>query len=218
MGDEYPEADIQGIDLSPIQPEWVPPNVRFILDDAEAEWVYSESTLDYVHLRHMTSSIRDWPLLVSRAYKALEPGGWIEMQELMFDLRCDDDSVGPQNLVADFFHHMKRGLSTFGVDLLAMRHNMKYLLDAGFVNVREIPCKVPLGPWPKDPKMKTIGIYNRSMVYDALSGVAIKPFTHGLKWSQEAIELYLVGVRKDLMDNTQHGYIPFHVVIGQKPK
>ncbi|KAK2761520.1 methyltransferase domain-containing protein [Colletotrichum kahawae] len=32
MGDE---ADIEGIDLSPIQPPCVPPNVRFIVDDAE---------------------------------------------------------------------------------------------------------------------------------------------------------------------------------------
>lgn len=218
VGDEYPEADVQGIDLSPIQPQWVPPNVHFILDDAEAEWVYPENSLDYIHLRHMTSSIRDWPLLVSRAYEALAPGGWIEMQELMFDLRCDDDSIRPGNMVAGFFDNMKKGLESFGVDLLAMRKNQQFLLDTGFVHVQEVPRKVPIGVWPKGQKMKTIGLYNRSMIYDALSGVSIKPFKHGLKWPQEEIELYLVGVRKDLMDSSQHGYIPFHVVIGQKPE
>lgn len=218
MGDEYPEADVQGIDLSPIQPQWVPPNVRFIVDDAEAEWLYPEASLDYIHLRHMTSSIRDWPLLVSRAYQALKPGGWIEMQELMFDLRCDDGSLRPGNLVADFFGNMKEGLTAFGVDLLAMRHNRQYLVDAGFVHVDEVPRKVPLGTWPKDAKMRTIGLYNRSMVYEALSGVSIKPFKHGLGWSQEKIELYLIGVRKGLMDSTQHGFLPFHVVVGQRPQ
>jgi hypothetical protein len=166
----------------------------------------------------MTSSIRDWPSLVSRAYRALKPGGWIELQEIMFKLGCDDGTLRPGNQAGAFFENMKTGLKAFGVDLLAMRYNQQYLIDAGFVNVHETPFKVPLGPWPKDPKMKTVGLYNRSMINDALSGVSIKPFKHGLKWTQEEIEIFLVGVRKDLMDRTQHAYIPFHVIIGQKPE
>lgn len=68
VGDLYPEAEVLGIDLSPIQPSWVPPNVRFLVDDAEAEWLHPPETFDYIHIRHMTSSIRDWPKLVSQAY------------------------------------------------------------------------------------------------------------------------------------------------------
>jgi len=68
VGDEYPEADVLGIDLSPIQPNWLPPNVRFLVDDAEAEWVQPPNSLDYVHVRHMASSIRDWPKLLKQAY------------------------------------------------------------------------------------------------------------------------------------------------------
>jgi hypothetical protein len=28
VGDRYPSAEITGLDLSPIQPTWVPPNVK----------------------------------------------------------------------------------------------------------------------------------------------------------------------------------------------
>jgi hypothetical protein len=35
VGDLFPAANVLGIDLSPIQPEWVPPNVRFMVDDVE---------------------------------------------------------------------------------------------------------------------------------------------------------------------------------------
>jgi hypothetical protein len=35
VGDQYPIANILGIDLSPIQPIWVPPNVRFMVDDVD---------------------------------------------------------------------------------------------------------------------------------------------------------------------------------------
>lgn len=38
MADAYPAATITGIDLSPTQPSWVPPNVRFEVDDFTDEW------------------------------------------------------------------------------------------------------------------------------------------------------------------------------------
>lgn len=34
MGDKFPEAQIIGTDLSPIQPAFVPPNVRFFVEDS----------------------------------------------------------------------------------------------------------------------------------------------------------------------------------------
>ena len=33
MGDEFPWAEVVGVDLSPIQTELVPPNVHFFIDD-----------------------------------------------------------------------------------------------------------------------------------------------------------------------------------------
>ncbi|KAF7556943.1 hypothetical protein G7Z17_g988 [Cylindrodendrum hubeiense] len=187
MGDEYPEADVLGIDLSPIQPSWVPPNVRFMVDDAEAEWLHAPGTFDYIHIRHMTSSIRNWPNLVTQAYQALKPGGWIELQELRFVLECDDGTVRNDSQVLDFLNNVKKGLAEFGVDLLGMQKNKQNVLDAGFVNVEEEVLKVPLGVWPKDPKMKTIGLYNRSMIADGLHGISMGPFTRGLKWTPEEV-------------------------------
>ncbi len=34
MGDEFPQSQIVGTDLSPIQPENVPPNVSFFIEDS----------------------------------------------------------------------------------------------------------------------------------------------------------------------------------------
>lgn len=36
MGDEFPNADITGTDLAPIQPNEVPPNVNFYVEDSYA--------------------------------------------------------------------------------------------------------------------------------------------------------------------------------------
>jgi len=53
MGDEYPSAEIIGVDLSPHQPDWVPPNVRFEVDDIESEWLWPKASMTMVHARHM---------------------------------------------------------------------------------------------------------------------------------------------------------------------
>lgn len=73
MGDEYPSADILGIDLSPIQPVWVPPNVRFIVDDVEADWVQPANSLDYIHVRGMGTAIKNFPRLMEQAYTCVAP-------------------------------------------------------------------------------------------------------------------------------------------------
>lgn len=69
MGDEYPEAAVTGIDLSPIWPDWVPPNVKFVVDDAEAEWFHEPDSFDFIRLGNMAPSIQEWPKLFESAYK-----------------------------------------------------------------------------------------------------------------------------------------------------
>lgn len=69
VGDEYPGAEVIGIDLSPIQPTWVPPNVRFLVDDAEADWMSSPNSLDFIHARHVCMAIKDFPRMVQQAHE-----------------------------------------------------------------------------------------------------------------------------------------------------
>jgi hypothetical protein len=40
VADKYPSATVEGLDLSAIQPTYVPPNLKFIINDIEEEWVY----------------------------------------------------------------------------------------------------------------------------------------------------------------------------------
>ncbi|RCI16246.1 hypothetical protein L249_2586 [Ophiocordyceps polyrhachis-furcata BCC 54312] len=51
-----------GMDLSPpIQPDWVPENVEFFVDDFEDDrgWGYAANSFDYIHVRHTTHSIKN---------------------------------------------------------------------------------------------------------------------------------------------------------------
>lgn len=46
----------------------MPPNLKFIVDDAEDLWVYHDK-FDYIHLRLMAGTIADWPNFFRQAYE-----------------------------------------------------------------------------------------------------------------------------------------------------
>lgn len=74
FADEHPESQVIGVDLSPIQPQVVPPNLQFQVDDVEEPWIYSQK-FDLIHARSMIGSLADWPKLLAQAYENLAPGG-----------------------------------------------------------------------------------------------------------------------------------------------
>lgn len=63
-----------GTDLSPIQPELVPVNLVFHIDDVELEWEM-EGTQDFIHGRNMLGSIGNWQLLFEYIFEILRLGG-----------------------------------------------------------------------------------------------------------------------------------------------
>ncbi|KAI5455628.1 S-adenosyl-L-methionine-dependent methyltransferase [Mariannaea sp. PMI_226] len=89
MADAYPCTEIIGIDISPVQPSWVPPNCTFHVDDAQLEWTFTPESIDFVHIRALYGSISDWNKLYDQAYKTMTPGGWIEDFEMNITLYSD---------------------------------------------------------------------------------------------------------------------------------
>ena len=78
---------------------------------------------------------------------------------------------------------------------------------AGFTNIVEEVLRCPIGIWPKDKTFKLAGLFWRTAIIDGLEGVTKRPIGRGLGWSNAEIEVYLVGVRKSLMDATFHSYM-----------
>ncbi|KAE9573266.1 hypothetical protein CGMCC3_g10588 [Colletotrichum fructicola] len=73
--EDHPEVEVYGVDLSPTQPDFVVPNVKFEIDDIDEEWTYSQP-FDYVHSRFMTSSVSSWKEYLTKCYDNLAPGGY----------------------------------------------------------------------------------------------------------------------------------------------
>ncbi|THX51695.1 S-adenosyl-L-methionine-dependent methyltransferase [Aureobasidium pullulans] len=217
MGDHYPSAQITGVDLSPIQPDWVPPNVNFIVDDIASEWLYPENHFDMIHARHMGVAIKDWDHVLASAYTHLKPGAWLEFCEFDYWPSCDDGTMTEDNLHFKWHVLVTEGMIKAGVDLHAALTLKDRITKAGFKNVTERIMKVPLGSWAKNPLLKKVGSYMHAVLYDGLQGICMGPLTRGLGWSRDQVELYLPGVRKDLNNMSVHTYYSLHVITAQKP-
>ncbi|KAJ5287075.1 hypothetical protein N7478_002761 [Penicillium angulare] len=51
MAENFPQAHVIGNDISPIQPGWTLPNVEFIVENFEDEWLYEHDSFDFIHAR-----------------------------------------------------------------------------------------------------------------------------------------------------------------------
>jgi ubiquinone/menaquinone biosynthesis C-methylase UbiE len=93
MADQFPSAEVIGTDISPTQPNWVPPNLQFQIDDAQLDWTFPDNHFDFIHLRYMQGAIDDWPKMYRQMYRHLKPGGWFQHLEPGLEMGSDNPNV-----------------------------------------------------------------------------------------------------------------------------
>ncbi|KAJ6015415.1 hypothetical protein N7540_010006 [Penicillium herquei] len=143
FADSHPGAEVIGTDLSPIQPSWVPPNLRFIVDDAESPWLFNSTRpFDFIHIRDLGGSIADWPRLLEQAYTNLKPGGWIELQEFEVTLKSDNDSLRLAPTLCEFLGRLQQASEAFHRPMNIAEGHRQGLVEAGFEDVRDEVYKV----------------------------------------------------------------------------
>ena len=178
MGDAYPSATIRGVDLSPTQSDWVPPNVYFEIDDAEEEWTYSQP-FDYIHSKIMAGSIRDWPAYVKQIFDNLKPGGLVEFADWDYTPFMPDGNPDTRENAVVQWHRlmMDTCLEKTGATTKPGPSIKQWVIDAGFTDVEEVVHKVPIGGWAKDPKLKEIGRYYKFSLDEGIEGISLALFT-----------------------------------------
>ncbi len=217
FADQFPSAIVTGTDLSPIQPTWIPPNCRFEIEDCTQEWTFDEDFFDYIHVRCLFGSIADWPAFYREAYAHLEPGGWFEQVEYSVDWICDDESIPPGHIFRESSSRYVEAGELMGKTFEILDLQKAYIEQAGLVNVVETRYKMPLGPWPRDPRLKEIGRWHLHEAYQGIEGWTLALFTRVLGWSFERVQVFLAQVRQGFKDKSVHAYTRVSVVYGQKP-
>ena len=217
VADQYPNANVLGIDLSPIQTSWVPPNLKFMVDDAELEWLYPPNHFDFVHTRHMVTAIRKWDLIIESAFTHLKPGGWLELHEIDHMPHSLDGTLATDSYLLQYWMLITEACKNMHLDLRPHTRLADMMRAAGFFNVTERIFFTPIGPWARNQQLREIGLYWRSVLLAGLESIALGPLTRGLKWSKEEVDVLVAEVRQAYMDKRIHSYMPFYIIYGQKP-
>ncbi|KAI8631077.1 S-adenosyl-L-methionine-dependent methyltransferase [Xylariaceae sp. FL1651] len=215
MGDRYPDATILGIDLSPIQPTSVPPNVSFQIDDVEDTWVH-DNDYDFIHMRESSGYMRSTPTVIQSALAHLKPGGWFELQEFHWIAEKEDGTIDPKIPVNTYMDYMIEVGRAEGRYIPIVPTIGELMEQAGFVDIEKKTFRVPYGTWPRNSVERRRGAYlsvNAELLLPTSSRLL---GTIGM--TPDQAETLFANVTGMFRDNSVHCFATYYVWYGRKPE
>ncbi|KAH6918517.1 S-adenosyl-L-methionine-dependent methyltransferase [Coprinopsis sp. MPI-PUGE-AT-0042] len=180
MADEFPSAEVLGLDICPIQP-------RFEICDLEDAFLpYPSASFDLIHARDIQLGVRDYPRLLKEIARLLRPGGLVLLIESDLEPVVAQEgssstvNVASHGSVGASFHTLwsvfreclkgppssssaaKRDHSGSSkhseIDPMRPRHLSRMLADTGLYEaITTRQANIPVGFWPRDPHLLTVG-------------------------------------------------------------
>ncbi|KAG9253080.1 S-adenosyl-L-methionine-dependent methyltransferase [Emericellopsis atlantica] len=212
FADLHPDAEVIGVDLSPIQPDFVPPNLVFEIDDLEKEWTWT-TRFDFIFARMMLGCFQDLPGMIKVAYDNLEPGGYLELQDMALPALSDDGTLAPDSYLAKWCKACLDAGENLGRPVFPVTEYKNYLAAAGFEDIVEVQKKWPTNTWPREREHKELGAWAYANIAGGLDGLSLAHFTRGLGWTPEETRVFCAEVRKDLKNPKIHAYWPMYVPV-----
>ncbi|KAF5567490.1 methyltransferase [Fusarium napiforme] len=218
FADKHPGCEVIGTDISPIQPSWVPPNVKFEIEDFNQDWTFPSESFDYVHLRYLVGCVPNWDYIFEQAFKVLKPGGWVESFEASAIIESDDDSVKPDSALAQWGPIFVKASKTIGNTFTVVGDGLQRpgVEKAGFADVKQWDSKVSHSS-VIDPKLKQIGQFGELFSTQDTEGLVLF-VANTLGWTPEEVHVYIAKFRREIRDRRNHPYIRLRAVWARKPE
>jgi hypothetical protein len=131
-------------------------------------------------------------------------GGWAEFQDFDLQYYSEDGSLTEDHDTLKWLGQLLPACRKIGRDPCPGPSLEKWVKDAGFTEVVHQKFRFPIGPWPKDPKLKEIGMYNLSQCLQGLEAFSLRLFCDVLGWRHEEVLVLCSKVRKELKDMNIH--------------
>ncbi|KAJ5769563.1 hypothetical protein N7520_004122 [Penicillium odoratum] len=217
IAEKFPQAHVIGNDISPIQPNWSLPNVEFIVENFEDEWLYKPNSFDFIHARLLAGCVADWPKFIQTIFQHVKPGGYFEIQESAVWAWSDDGSLKTDSPLLQYVQALDTAGKYMGRELNIYDKLRDWLLAVGFEDVQQSTYFLPYSPWPRDPYLKELGKYQAVQVNQAVESYGLRLLTQVLGWGEDPSRVYQALVKKQLKDKSLHAYVKEVVVYGRKP-
>ena len=118
----------------------------------------------------------------------------------------DDGTIQPDSIFDKWGKVSLQAGDAFGKSLRRVEENRQGLIDAGFEGVVEHRYKLPITGWPKDRRLKQMGIFNQLQWEHGIEGWCLFLLTNYLNWKKEEVMIYVAQMRQMLRDKHVHAY------------
>lgn len=218
LGREFPEAEVIGVDISPVPNRHEKPdNVTFVqgnvLELAKSnDRRFQPGTFDYVYHRLLVLGITDWPGYIATVLSLLAPGGWSEMQDL--DLTLLGDNGTNKADAWWFFRLVNEDCKAVGLDISIGSKLSSYMKDTGnLTNISELVFKLP---FVVSDDVADAEIKNKSMEKNLASNRALVKRISGSRRSAEEVEAMIKDMEVEYHKLTPGDHSRLFVAFGQK--
>lgn len=132
--------------------------------------------------------MHDWNALLKEAYRCCAPGGWVQSCECDVEFRSDDGTAELEPVLKTWGQLFREGGNILGRPFFVQELQQEAFDKAGFIEKKSSYYKVcaatmfleidagnnkaqiPIGGWPKDPKLAEVGRFVRSTLENDLEG------------------------------------------------
>lgn len=187
-----------------------PENLHFNMDDIRHRmwWgLANDYTYDFIHTRMSLGIYPDFREIIQKSFNNLEPGGYMESQELDSKVFCDDGTMPDDWPLLEWSNDQNEAAHhKLGRPLRIAPRLKTWYEQAGFVDVKEEIFRIPINAWAKDPWLKMMGVFMAVNMRDGLYGFSVNYFHRAWGWTVPEIRARLVPVYDSLKDNSVHAY------------
>lgn len=145
--------------------------------------------------------------MIRQAYDALQPGGYLELNDIHLPFLADDGTMKGTALET-WSNRMVEACGKLGIDTTVSSRYKQMLADAGFEDIVGHSFKWPVGTWPKDPVFKKMGKLTLVNFLSGIEGFTVRLWTGALGMTLEDTTDFLVQVKKDVVNPNIHSYWP----------
>ena len=227
LAQQYPDATVLGIDISPVPPHSrTPENVEYILGDinclAGTDEKLKNESIDYIYQRLLVCGMTDWPGYVQRMTRLLRPGGYMELHDFAEIWYKESTQPGEEEghiISSDWQWQkaMRRGAAQLGLDLDIGLSAAQYMKNAGLIDVQTVKYKVPFGTWlaSEKPETKKIGEQQVESLPQVFSNSILPGVTRMLDIGEEEMGVLKSECRRCLAEE-EGKFWWFYVTWGRK--
>lgn len=187
MAEQYPHVRFYGFDIVPIATRYPLPNVTFELHDMGERTRYQGSSIDLVHARSVSMTVRDYGEIVREVSRILRPGGVFISGEWgrhpSFHPNYDSDPSLQTPSFCRFFQILHGALAQRGILPVAGTVHTILQSTGGFSEITSQTHYFPIGPWSTDHIMQRIGKAFRTVLSRYMESVRPVILGHGMNAS-----------------------------------